>query len=408
MIDLRGYIENLKSVFDTSEEVRDKAIVDYIHEEVLPLINCKRIIAFNPICMILPIINIAQLLMIRNNKQLYIIYMLVVASVINIVVNTYQSIKIYDLIYSKRSRNIKLSNKLIRRHYMRYWACYGIMLNLTAIVRLILGLGPDFFLLISLNLNLVPIYTAKGYGKMCYGQTTMYIMMAIYMLIFDLKYKTTVHTIGTHIQIIISCFLVLYLGVAIQYHSVRMHVAENYIKFKAYVDPLTGMMTRIGGNVEIHDMMKERQGGTQIGVVMLDVDFFKKYNDKFGHVEGDKCLNRVASAAMSVMRVNCDVFIRHGGEEFVGIIFDVDEENTLKVGKRICDAVYDLKIEPGTKEIADYVTVSVGVSTKKVDSVFNYEDIILEADKALYYSKSHGRNRVTLYSQCANMIGQQD
>jgi diguanylate cyclase (GGDEF)-like protein/PAS domain S-box-containing protein len=129
-------------------------------------------------------------------------------------------------------------------------------------------------------------------------------------------------------------------------------------------------------------------------LIMSDIDFFKNYNDHYGHVKGDECLKRVASILDSVARRPGDLVARYGGEEFVIILTDTASEGALKLAERIRKDIVSLKIPHDSSPISDYVTLSLGVASVTPKDGLSPQRLIEEADKVLYKVKHEGRNRV--------------
>lgn len=130
-----------------------------------------------------------------------------------------------------------------------------------------------------------------------------------------------------------------------------------------------------------------------MSVVMLDVDYFKKYNDSYGHQDGDDCLKLVAQElAHSAPRAG-DLVARYGGEEFVMILGDTDEDGAHLVADRICQHVAGLKL-PHKDSPYGHVTVSCGVSSVVPGHDLSPDTLVKSADNALYLAKNEGRNSV--------------
>ncbi len=128
--------------------------------------------------------------------------------------------------------------------------------------------------------------------------------------------------------------------------------------------------------------------------IMVDIDYFKDYNDFFGHQEGDKCLKRIAMSIQELVKRPGDVFARYGGEEFCLILPDTDIKGASALAERVKEKVLNLKIPAANKSVSEYVTISLGVSCIIPAGKTIPEDLIYAADKALYFAKNHGRNRV--------------
>jgi diguanylate cyclase (GGDEF)-like protein len=129
---------------------------------------------------------------------------------------------------------------------------------------------------------------------------------------------------------------------------------------------------------------------------MIDVDFFKNFNDRYGHLAGDTCLQAVARAVAGRMVRAGDLLARYGGEEFVVVLPHADAKGAYKFALSLCKAVADLRIPHAASAVADYVTVSIGVAAMVPDRQSTGSQALALADQALYTAKQHGRNRVCM------------
>jgi diguanylate cyclase (GGDEF)-like protein len=164
---------------------------------------------------------------------------------------------------------------------------------------------------------------------------------------------------------------------------------------KVHFDALTGIYNRrfMDDNLKRGIKSLSRSNGV-LSVMMLDIDFFKKYNDTYGHKMGDTCLKAVARALSETARMD-DCVIRYGGEEFVILLPNTDEAGVGIIAARLLKSVRDLGIPHKNSDIADHVTISIGATTVKVKLAHQYMDYIQRADEALYMSKNTGRDRYT-------------
>jgi diguanylate cyclase (GGDEF)-like protein len=135
------------------------------------------------------------------------------------------------------------------------------------------------------------------------------------------------------------------------------------------------------------------RSGSKLSVLMIDVDFFKKYNDTYGHIKGDECLKVIATALnRSINRMN-DFVARYGGEEFAVVLPNTDADGARTLADRILEYIKACDIPHAKNEAASRVTVSIGVTTGDVTYTQINEDYTKRADEALYMSKQNGRNR---------------
>ena len=134
--------------------------------------------------------------------------------------------------------------------------------------------------------------------------------------------------------------------------------------------------------------------GTSIALLMLDVDFFKSYNDTRGHLAGDECLRRVAGVIAARVKRASDLAARYGGEEFAVVLAGAEEEGALSVAQWIRGQIEAQLIPHGASTVSDYVTVSIGVGAMAPALGGSPERLIANADAALYRAKELGRNAV--------------
>ena len=135
--------------------------------------------------------------------------------------------------------------------------------------------------------------------------------------------------------------------------------------------------------------------GKPLSVILCDIDFFKKYNDTYGHQAGDDCLVKVAAALTEALPNTNGLTARYGGEEFIFLLPDTNAKDSFAVAQIACNKVHDLRIEHMASDIDSHVTLSLGVATIIPAANNNPLELLKAADKALYKSKENGRNRVT-------------
>jgi diguanylate cyclase (GGDEF)-like protein len=163
------------------------------------------------------------------------------------------------------------------------------------------------------------------------------------------------------------------------------------------IDPLTGIYNRryLDGSLKKIIKLHSRTGG-YLSVLMIDIDYFKKYNDTYGHDAGDNCLGIIAAALSRCVIREEDFIARYGGEEFAAVLPNTDENGARLIAERMLEKVCECNIPHEKSDIAAYVTVSIGVTTGIVNHLQYGSDYIKAADKALYESKNNGRNRITV------------
>ncbi|EAR63026.1 diguanylate cyclase [Neptuniibacter caesariensis] len=164
-------------------------------------------------------------------------------------------------------------------------------------------------------------------------------------------------------------------------------------------DPLTKISNR--RDLE-HNLLKEWQRSkrdqTELAAIMLDIDYFKPYNDNYGHQQGDDCLKVVAKTLKKCLNRSHDLVARYGGEEFAIILPDANLSGAETVALQILDALKEANLKHEFSTVADRVTVSMGISSTRF-AAETPNALIKQADEALYQAKENGRNRFELYQE---------
>lgn len=147
---------------------------------------------------------------------------------------------------------------------------------------------------------------------------------------------------------------------------------------------------------EWHRLTRERH---PLSLMLTDIDWFKSYNDHYGHQAGDDCLQRVAQAINQVIHRPADLLARYGGEEFVIILPNTDTQGAIKVAKKIREAIAKLAIIHPDSTVSPYVTVSLGIASVIPTRKTSPKILISQADQALYLAKNQGRDRFLVYDK---------
>ena len=136
----------------------------------------------------------------------------------------------------------------------------------------------------------------------------------------------------------------------------------------------------------------------EVSLLLLDIDYFKEYNDSYGHLKGDKVLQQIAKTIEKSLKRSTDLVARYGGDEFVVLLPNTDKSGALTVAKNIKEQVEKLNIPHSHTDISDRITLSIGVSTLEPKVDMDKKRLIDLGDKSLYKSKNQGRNQISLFS----------
>jgi len=175
----------------------------------------------------------------------------------------------------------------------------------------------------------------------------------------------------------------------------KLAIANEKLKALSVTDELTKLNNR-RSFLEYIDLVWKQNYRLNLPVTLLfiDIDYFKKYNDFLGHLEGDKALIAVAKGLKNNVKRETDFVARFGGEEFVCVLPFVEKAEAFEFAKRIVQSIEDMKIPHPMSLCSKYLTISVGMAITVPKDNNSYEQLLDESDKALYSAKVSGRNRV--------------
>ncbi|MFO0754266.1 MAG: response regulator [Thermodesulfovibrionales bacterium] len=180
----------------------------------------------------------------------------------------------------------------------------------------------------------------------------------------------------------------------------RFEEANLTLQRIASTDSLTGISNRRHFDRVFPDEWRRAEREREpLSVIMIDIDFFKAYNDTYGHQAGDDCLRKVAAALRSSLRRPGDLVARYGGEEFVAVLPGVDRKGAAGVAAGMQEKVAALRIPHEQSSVSRWVSISLGVATAVPDRHLPPEDLLERADRSVYAAKQKGRNRVEVHGE---------
>jgi diguanylate cyclase (GGDEF)-like protein len=167
------------------------------------------------------------------------------------------------------------------------------------------------------------------------------------------------------------------------------------LKQQNTIDELTKISNRrYFDEVLEKEWLRAKRTKTPLSMLMIDIDYFKQYNDTFGHLEGDDCLRRIAETLSNNLNRPSDFVARYGGEEFCIIMPETNLHGAVASAEKIHSTIIELKIENPGSEVSKYLSISIGVAAVIPKDGDSYMDLIYTSDKALYKAKKDGRNIV--------------
>jgi diguanylate cyclase (GGDEF)-like protein len=182
----------------------------------------------------------------------------------------------------------------------------------------------------------------------------------------------------------------------------QLNEANRQLTLMTLRDGLTGLYNRRHfDDVMVKEFKVARRIKTSVSLILADIDYFKLYNDFYGHQQGDDCLIAVAKTVRDVIHRPGDIVARYGGEEFAIVLPDTDLKGAVNVAEQVRQAVEELAQPHESSQTAEYVTLSLGVATisnvSDVDIKLIIRQLIEYADQALYKAKANGRNQTQAY-----------
>jgi diguanylate cyclase (GGDEF)-like protein len=173
------------------------------------------------------------------------------------------------------------------------------------------------------------------------------------------------------------------------------------LRSQTFSDGLTGIANRRHFDVAMEkEVRRAKRAGSPLSLLMIDIDYFKAYNDHYGHQQGDDCLIRVAGALAQMLQRPFDLIARYGGEEFAVILPDMDGEHSVRMAEMMRQTIVGLQIPHAQSQHGDHVTVSIGLATHRGETG-DIAYLMGAADRALYSAKRAGRNRVARHQEQA-------
>jgi len=186
--------------------------------------------------------------------------------------------------------------------------------------------------------------------------------------------------------------------------GVVRELSQTYERLQAlsHVDGLTGLYNRRHFQEHLENVWGRAQYDKElVSMLMIDIDQFKRYNDRYGHPAGDECLQQIAQVLQNTLRRPEDLIARYGGEEFIALMPHADQQQAMQAAERVRQAVEALEIRHESSTASRFVTVSIGVACVRADFALKDAVLISAADHALQQAKREGRNRIGMHDMPA-------
>ena len=175
----------------------------------------------------------------------------------------------------------------------------------------------------------------------------------------------------------------------------QLEVERNLAQLNSITDSLTGLANRRYFDETLKtEFLRLKRSGATLSLIMLDVDYFKKFNDTYGHLAGDDCLRQIGNILKMIVGRAPDIVARFGGEEFVLILPETGKNGAKSLAERIINEIKILAIPHSESDVSDHVTVSIGIASVSTAELESPDQVVTLVDEAMYRAKKSGRNRI--------------
>ncbi|ABX44023.1 diguanylate cyclase [Lachnoclostridium phytofermentans ISDg] len=345
--------------------------------------NLKRVVVFSSILgFLLPILALFLWNFGENNevRKAYLGFLL-----------TFEVITIAFLVlgsYSKRKKDYVIAPII----YRSFWSFSLLFIYASSYISLFESNNIGIYCVLISVAALVPLLNLKEF---LYFAATQMIFFSFVLFQLELSFASKLSMIiYSGALLCISRFLYSQYRKMLKMQQKLQSMAKN-----AEEDPLTGLLNRRGLDRNLEVLLPYCiRSGIRIGLMIVDVDNFKRYNDSFGHPQGDKCLKMVAAEIRKTARRSSDLTARIGGEEFVILVYDEKESELISFAEKIRTNIENLNIKHSPTLGAAVVTVSIGVSSVVPTTMQCMSELYKSADQSLYTAKKSGRD-VVVYKE---------
>ena len=280
------------------------------------------------------------------------------------------------------------------------------LLLFSFILTIFIVFAVDFFKVPNPNVILLTVIVYLTFlGGFPSGSLSAFIVIVYSLYFFSLPYYFSSFSPENLKKVIVIMLfvpvMVLIVGTLKRQYVLKtkeLELANEELQRIARIDALTGIANRrYFDEVFFNEYNRAIHEQRSISLLMIDIDFFKKYNDNYGHVSGDNCLKKVTQAISKEVHRSGEIIARYGGEEFVVLLPNTDTKEAMLVANKIIHSVSSLKTPHCSSTVCAYVTISIGATTMANFKGYNQLDLLKIADKALYMAKENGRNQVMFF-----------
>jgi diguanylate cyclase (GGDEF)-like protein len=293
---------------------------------------------------------------------------------------------------------------LVGPAYRRWWAAVGPFCLMAAAVLVAPGASAkvaagNYHVFLSLALGLFQIYALAGFLFWPTVLVSIVVSVSYMLALLDTALPPSLFAYEL-VQLLIVNVTGILLSYTLEHTARSEFLRSRLLEHLSARDPLTGLSNRRSFTQHLDRLWAQgcREGQT-IGLLLLDVDFFKRYNDHYGHQAGDECLKKVGAILARLERRPLDMAARVGGEEFAVLTYAVAREYLEQLARQVIEEIRAAAIPHAGSGVSDRVTVSVGTVVTTPDAARSSKGLYQFADEMLFKAKELGRNRVHLGEQ---------
>jgi diguanylate cyclase (GGDEF)-like protein len=356
------YIENLKAELNLQ-----RAILSIVIIALFEIFNFFYIISHNDLFSYLPQYLISVIAMI-------------------IICVTFFLIALYLIPKYKQQSNL-LKKKIF---YNSFWFVLSIAFISFRILDILENNTINNFIILIAILTIIPILESKE---------------AIFLFLFNMVAQIFIVLIfwpQSHLiieAVWLTLIAIIITQVLFKYY-INTALTQKKLMDICETDALTGLLNRYGFDRFINQQRtKCLEKKCYIAAGVLDIDYFKEYNDKLGHLNGDRCLKEIGAYLKSFSFPAESIVSRYGGEEFIIVLMDTQKDQALNIFQQIKMGIENKKIPSACRDVSEFVTISIGFTIAEINAQTSWNDIYSQADKALYWAKRNGRNSIAIYDE---------
>ncbi|WP_276952963.1 GGDEF domain-containing protein [Enterocloster lavalensis] len=363
------------------------------------LSNLRQILNFSIMMILVQAVNVSIFCMIHARTRQFGLYMAVIALFVFVMAGN-----IFLTEYMFRALTKGAGTTRLKYHTYAFTAVMALFCLSMTFLNLRERITMENYLLFMLYIAACPLLTLRELVA------TISLTASVAFCLFSLRQAPPM--IYSHMALF--CCAAVFLSRS-RYHSITGSLRELYqanetnlcLMNQAHHDSLTRLLNRCGFAQKLEELLPITiRMEIPIAVIMVDIDYFKRFNDANGHCEGDLCLQQIASALAGGIHRSSDLICRYGGEEFQILLYGIDHANAVKAAERLRRLVECLEIPAPDHSVSPHMTISLGLASGVLRHERDFDALVRLSDQQLYHSKETGKNKVSACRLCGSAPGE--